>query len=93
MLRYSAMKKTDHPLLLCRVLCLSATLALLCVLVGCHSRANKAQSSEPSSEKPNAQEHEPESTVKLSKGSGGANPVCDGIQWLWRNPRSVPEPG
>jgi multidrug efflux pump subunit AcrA (membrane-fusion protein) len=67
MLRYSAMKKNDHPLLLWRVLCLSATLTLLCVLVGCHSRANKAQSSEPSSEKPNAQEHEPEGTVKLSK--------------------------
>jgi cobalt-zinc-cadmium efflux system membrane fusion protein len=37
------------------------------VLVGCHSRANQAQNTELSPQKPSAQEQEPEGTVKLSK--------------------------
>jgi multidrug efflux pump subunit AcrA (membrane-fusion protein) len=61
------MKENNYRLLTWRVLCLSATLTLLCGFAGCHSRVKNAQNSETPSEKPSAPEQEPEGTVRLSK--------------------------
>jgi multidrug efflux pump subunit AcrA (membrane-fusion protein) len=63
----SAINRKGYRVLGWRVLCLFATLTILCGFTGCHSRAKDTKNSETSSEKPSAQEQKPEGTVRLSK--------------------------